>query len=181
MLTENRTLNKVQWSTPELQALFATDNNNDTSKIPHLNTNESRKTDTDAVDTGDPLGAQNSNGTPIGAIVGGVVGGVGALVIAGLITWVLLRRRKRRQQAEVLEETAVNSYDKPQDFPQFVADTSSPPQELYQHNPQAYFSDRAHNELSDSHGVAEMLAPNQPQHLQKPQQHAFELEGGGLR
>jgi hypothetical protein len=75
-------LEKVDWSSDEVKALFATAANPPTPSNP-----------------GEPGGVDvpdvESESTPVGAIVGGVVGGIGGAALIGVLAWMLVRRKRK--------------------------------------------------------------------------------------
>ncbi|KAK4183537.1 hypothetical protein QBC35DRAFT_365625, partial [Podospora australis] len=90
---KNGSLANVQWSSSEVQKMFATSSDSPTP---------SGDTTADISPSGSSTPGSGENGgssTPIGAIVGGVVGGIAVLALIVGMVWFLLRK-KRQSQAE---------------------------------------------------------------------------------
>ncbi|KAH6856878.1 hypothetical protein B0I37DRAFT_85929 [Chaetomium sp. MPI-CAGE-AT-0009] len=98
----DNTLDKIDWSSPELQNLFvsasasATATNTDTTPPPT------------GITTPDPS-QDTTPSTPTAAIVGGVVGGIAGLAAIGVAVWFLLRRRKQQGKDQDATLTDPNS------------------------------------------------------------------------
>lgn len=102
---------KVEWSSPELQRMFATAEN-DTGQFSCISAIAAHLTDSligiiENTTKDEPVPATAS--TPVGAIAGGVVGGVAAIaIVAGALVW-YFRRRKQHAPQELEGKTGGSS------------------------------------------------------------------------
>ncbi|KAK4158055.1 hypothetical protein C8A00DRAFT_39611 [Chaetomidium leptoderma] len=87
----NGSLAKVEWSSDEVQKLFASAASTTTG------TTGSTPPPTGNPIT-DPTPDPSSGSTPVGAIVGGVVGGIGGLAVIAVVVWVVFIRRRKQQK-----------------------------------------------------------------------------------
>ena len=83
----------VQWSSAQLQTLFASPNTGTSSTA-------SSTASSSPSNPSSPSSTEN-----VGAIAGGVIGGVLCLALIGGLTWIFLRRRRRRSQLANQAET----------------------------------------------------------------------------
>ena len=89
-----RRLDDVDWSSDDVKALFAEENqNNDGGDSPSDNSGGGNDNSKD----GD--NSEGDSGPPVGAIAGGVVGGVLGIALIGGLFWFLRRRRRTNVSA----------------------------------------------------------------------------------
>ncbi|PNH75883.1 hypothetical protein VD0001_g1664 [Verticillium dahliae] len=82
-------LQKVQWSSDNVQKLFAN------SASSEEESEEGTSGGNGNGNSGSANGESSNSSTPVGAIAGGVVGGVAAIALVALLAWFLVRRRRR--------------------------------------------------------------------------------------
>lgn len=105
----HRNMDSVDWSSDEVEALFTTPgspNGDDESK------------------------ADPDTSTPVGAIAGGVIGGVAGVAIIAGVVWFMLKRRRQRSHPEPSEPAQYEPATPSKSPAQAQTGTPSPPYEV---------------------------------------------------